>query len=493
MKEYDVVIIGSGLSGLSCGVMLAKEGLSVCVLEQHSVCGGCLQSFRRDGQTFDTGFHYIGSMAEGQLMHQYFKYFGIADRVRTIALDADGYETLNIGGREYTIPIGRQRFADRLSEYFPSQREGIQQFTNRVFEVKDSIGVGLLRQGIISLDGARLNMSVSAAQTIDNCVTDSALRGVLAGSSLLYGGERATSNFYSYSMVVGSNIEGASKILGGTQTVADAMADQIQRADGEVLTRARVSRIAVADGQVSHVEVADREPVRARYYISSLYPAHTFNMLDRTPAIKKVYINRLNELKNTYGVFSTYIKLKPNKLPYRNTNIYIHSDANTWASPEKRTPTMLFCPTPSADMRWTDVATLLIPMYHSEFAEWDGSSLGERPQSYEEFKQRTAQWCIDLYERHYPGFRECIDKVYTSSPLTFRDYTSTPDGTAYGVMKNYANPLPTMFSVRTKIPNLLLTGQSLFVHGAIGVTVTSTLACAEILGAEYLARKIGNA
>ncbi len=60
-------------------------------------------------------------------------------------------------------------------------------------------------------------------------------------------------------------------------------------------------------------------------------------------------------------------------------------------------------------------------------------------------------------------------------------------------MKNYANPLPTMFSVRTKIPNLLLAGQSLFVHGAIGVTVTSTLACAEILGAEYLARKIGNA
>ena len=79
MKQYDVIIIGGGLGGLSCGVMLAKEGLSVCVLEQHSVIGGCLQSFHRNGRTLDTGMHYVGSLSEGQIMHQYFKYLGIMD------------------------------------------------------------------------------------------------------------------------------------------------------------------------------------------------------------------------------------------------------------------------------------------------------------------------------------------------------------------------------------------------------------------------------
>ena len=75
MKHYDVIIIGGGLGGLSCGVMLSKEGLNVCVLEQHHTIGGCLQSFKRDGYTLDTGMHYVGSLSEGQIMHQYFKYF----------------------------------------------------------------------------------------------------------------------------------------------------------------------------------------------------------------------------------------------------------------------------------------------------------------------------------------------------------------------------------------------------------------------------------
>ena len=72
MKQYDVIIIGGGLGGLSTGVMLSKEGLNVCVLEQHSVIGGCLQSFQRNGRTLDTGMHYVGSFSEGQIMHQYF-------------------------------------------------------------------------------------------------------------------------------------------------------------------------------------------------------------------------------------------------------------------------------------------------------------------------------------------------------------------------------------------------------------------------------------
>ena len=57
MKHYDAIIIGGGLGGLTSGVMLSKEALNVCVLEQHSVIGGCLQSFQRNGRVLDTGMH----------------------------------------------------------------------------------------------------------------------------------------------------------------------------------------------------------------------------------------------------------------------------------------------------------------------------------------------------------------------------------------------------------------------------------------------------
>ncbi|MCI1640630.1 MAG: NAD(P)-binding protein, partial [Bacteroidales bacterium] len=58
-----VLIIGSGLGGLECGYILAKNGFDVTVLEQSSQCGGCMQSFFRKGQEFDSGFHYVGFLS----------------------------------------------------------------------------------------------------------------------------------------------------------------------------------------------------------------------------------------------------------------------------------------------------------------------------------------------------------------------------------------------------------------------------------------------
>ena len=90
MKKYDALIIGGGLGGLTTAAMLSKEGLSVCILEQHFVIGGCLQSFKRDGRILDTGMHYVGSMSEGQILHQYFKYLGIVDSLRLQKSDGPG-------------------------------------------------------------------------------------------------------------------------------------------------------------------------------------------------------------------------------------------------------------------------------------------------------------------------------------------------------------------------------------------------------------------
>ena len=68
-KKYDIVIIGSGIGGLICGNVLAKEGLSVCVLEKNKQIGGSLQTFSRDKTVFDSGVHYIGGLDKGQNLY----------------------------------------------------------------------------------------------------------------------------------------------------------------------------------------------------------------------------------------------------------------------------------------------------------------------------------------------------------------------------------------------------------------------------------------
>lgn len=93
---------------------------------------------------------------------------------------------------------------------------------------------------------------------------------------------------------------------------------------------------------------------------------------------------------------------------------------------------------------------------------------------------------IDALEKKIPGLRRAIQKVYASSPLSYRDYIGSFEGNMYGYMKNSDNPLKTMVSPRTKIDNLFLTGQSVNMHGILGVTIGAFNTCAEILGKEII-------
>ena len=80
----------------------------------------------------------------------------------------------------------------------------------------------------------------------------------------------------------------------------------------------------------------------------------------------------------------------------------------------------------------------------------------------------------------------------TSTPLTWRDYTGTPDGSMYGVRKEYSRPLETTILPRTKIPHLFFTGQNTNLHGILGVTIGAVMTCGEIVGLETLLKKIRN-
>lgn len=184
MHKYDFIIIGGGLGGLACGTILSKEGFRVCVLEKNAVLGGCLQSFRRKGEILDTGIHYVGSLDEGQILHQYLKYFGIADKLKTKRLDNDGFDIINIAGQEYAYSSGFEKFTETLAQKFPEERENIRKYANLIKHVGDSIGTEQLREGRISENRIPF-MEMSCSATIDSLTANPRLREVLSGSTML--------------------------------------------------------------------------------------------------------------------------------------------------------------------------------------------------------------------------------------------------------------------------------------------------------------------
>ena len=124
MKGNRVIIIGAGLGGLECGYILAKNGMQVTVLEREAQVGGCLQTFRRGAALFDTGFHYVGALGEGESLHTLFRYFNLLD-LPWLKLDTECFDEVVIGEQTFRFANGHQPFMETMAAYFPREREGL--------------------------------------------------------------------------------------------------------------------------------------------------------------------------------------------------------------------------------------------------------------------------------------------------------------------------------------------------------------------------------
>jgi hypothetical protein len=193
------------------------------------------------------------------------------------------------------------------------------------------------------------------------------------------------------------------------------------------------------------------------------------------------------------------IALKANTVPYQNRNIYIYKTGDVWQyadyQPELvNTCAMVSFQPPEAGSIYTRNIDILTPMYRQEVDLWTETRVGHRGDDYQTYKNQKAEACIRLVSGYIPGFAnpsKVIEHIYTSTSLTYRDYTGTPCGSAYGIRKNHAQLLTTLLSPRTPEPNLFLTGQNLNLHGVLGVSVTSFFTCAEIIGLEEAVKGIG--
>ena len=392
--------------------------------------------------------------------------------------------------------MGYDNFIEKLSLHFPEERENIVSFTKKLQSVGNLISPSILKEGKISNGGLEY-MSVSASDEINRHIKNEKLKSVLAGNCGLFAGNRLTTSLYEYGMITHSNIEGAYAFADGSQQMADMLADVIKNNGGEVLLKAKVAKISLNADNVSHVELSSGERLSAKWVISSLHPSTTFSLLENNTIYKKAFFTRINSIPNTYGLFTTYLLLKPNTVKYVNQNHYLFNNPDVWAIDGDykgfNIPSTLLCMQPNYSSEYTNVVTLLTPMPFSLCEQWNDSTVEHRGEDYKEFKAKYSEAVIDFVSQYYPDLRQNIDKVYTASPLTYRDYTATPEGCAYGMIKDCRNPMVTLMPARTRIANLLLTGQSLNIHGCLGTTVSSAVTCSEILGMEYLAKKIGNA
>ena len=152
-ESVDVAIIGAGLGGLTAGAYLARQGLTVALFEQHYVAGGCATHFERGPKRaryhFDVGLHYIGDCGPDGAIPRMLRSVGI--ELAYAELDPDGFDTLLFPDLEFRIPVGVERYRDRLRSAFPSEKRAIDRYVKALAAVMKATRLLDARDGRMSL------------------------------------------------------------------------------------------------------------------------------------------------------------------------------------------------------------------------------------------------------------------------------------------------------------------------------------------------------
>jgi all-trans-retinol 13,14-reductase len=501
--RYDIIIIGSGMGGLVCGDILSREGYSVCILEKNKQIGGSLQTFARDKVVFDSGVHYIGALDKGQNLYQVFKYLGLMDKLKLQRLDLDAFDKIIIDGvdKEYAFAQGYENFISKLLVDFPAEEKALRLYCSTIKDICSKFPLYNLRTGG-EYSEKQTVLGTDTRAFIDSITGNTRLREVLAGNNLLYAGQPGKTPLYVHALILNHYIESAWKCVDGSSQIGNIMAANIRAHGGVIAKNSEVKKIVEENGRVACVELADGTRLYAERFISNMHPVKTMEITE-TPVIRPIYRKRLKSLENSISSFTLNIVFKKNCFKYFNYNYYCHKEGQVWtaaAYTEANWPlgyAVFLCAGSRAE-QYAEGMSVLACMRFDEVKEWAHtfntvSAKNSRGETYDEFKKRKAETLLDEMEKKFPALRDCIYSYSCATPLSYRDYIGTDDGSMYGIVKNYKDPLRTFIDPRTKLPNLYLTGQNLNIHGILGVSLSALATCVAIAGNENIIEKISHA
>ena len=490
----EILIIGAGLGGLFCGALLSKEGHKVTVLEKNGRIGGGLQTFFRGGEMYETGMHVVGGFHKGGVLNRICSYLGVLDKLELHDTDLMSSITYLKENRTYNIPSGRNQFADYLQKEFPDSKEGIKRYIDALFRLSQEESLFYMKGGSNGYFDHSDEFFMPADKFIARYIDDPQLRSLLAFVNPLYAGVAGHSPAYLHAMISVLFIEQPCRFSNGSSQLADALAHVIEEAGGSVIAGVQVCKTVIRDRKVECLVDSRGREYRADAYISDIHPCALLDTIDGK-AFTPFYYERLRNIPVTVSAFKVFARLKPGSTPYVGHPVsVVDAMDNAWKMSEYSSvhwPHGVNCfMTPARDGKYASHVSLMSLMDWSEVSEWQDTRSGNRGSEYEEWKKSRMDKMLAMAQKAMPGLKDNIVECFAASPLTFRDWLGTKNGSIYGYFKDSENLIFSQLPIRTKVENLFLTGQNVNMHGIGGVPMTAIETVETILGSDVVVDKI---
>ena len=494
-NAYDVIVIGSGISGMTAGIIAAKEGEKTLVIEQHSVPGGLMQTYKRKGLIFPTGVHRLGSLNQGEPLWYYFNYLDILSRLDLIKLDDDCFEKIYFPGKKYSIPIGHEQFKNRLIDHFPGEKDTILTYFSDLKKIISHIG--LYDPSVSPEQDLSMHYTGSMDDYYRSINVSDRLKSLLSANNPLYGIPSKECTMLTHFIISDCYLNSSFRINEDQTPLATALVDSFQSHGGELITNSLVKTLMTENGTATGVILDNNEKIFSK---KVLFSGHPSLILDICPSelFRPAYRKRLKNAKDSFGVFGVALRFDRKHCPVKNNDAFVYdswdSDSHYYRKNllEGDNPGMVFLSALPSLMEDDYSVTALTGVNHEEnllLAQYYKESKNDK---YKQAKETLSKKIMNTLKTAFPDIQDHVEIVDTYSPVTFSRYTLTKNGSAYGICKTANNFLEGMFQPATRIKNFFLTGQSIAFSGIHGSIVSSINLCSTLYGKEYLMNKIVN-
>ena len=447
--DYDVLIIGAGMSGLAAGIRSAYYGEKVCIVEKHHRVGGLNSFYNRGGRKFDVGLHAMTNYVPRSV-----KLSPLPKLLRQLKLKAEDFALYPQRMSVIKFPNMTLRFDNDFNFFvqevtgnFPGQADKFEELLKTIFEYDE------------------LNLSakpISAREVVSSIISNPLLVDLIFCPVMFYGNAQENDMEFGQFVIMFKSIfcEGFARPQAGVRQILDVLVKKYKDCGGELKMKCAVTSLKCANGRVASILLENGEVLTADKILSSAGYVETMKLLTDYDFSKfNCQVGQLSFIE-----FILVLNKEPAEMGH-NTTITFYNNSNRF---EYRRPDELVdvssgvicCPNnfqfentlPEGMIRITNMAN---------FDLWN--SLDE-----EEYKAQKTAWLEATLKgvvKFVADFRDSIIFTDIFTPKTIHRFTGHINGAVYGT----PNKIKTG---RTHLDNLFICGTDQGFLGIVGAMLS---------------------
>ncbi len=490
--RYDVVVIGAGMGGLTAGALLAAAGKAVLVVDANDSPGGYARSFADGPYTFDLADHLImgcgsaGPLGPG-LVDAVLRYAGVRDRCEFVRVD-DPFYLASFPDFVMAGPGGRDEYLAAHLKHFPHEANGLRNLVDLTGRITRELTRFPIAPSLFDLLQTPWRFptvfryrNATLRQVIDRELTDPRLKAVYATLWAWIGLPPSRASFLMWALMMAYYIEdGAYYCRGGFQHMADALAEGLTRAGGELALGTRATRILADGGRVQGVVLDTAQHIQAPVVISNGDPRDTFEHLLDADSVPDTYRRRLHQMDLSFSAIALYVAtdIDARALGAQHETVI----ATTWDA-EGMVSESLAGRMSGIDMLIPSLTDPSLAPSGEQIVILKALAPGGLAQMAPAERDRLAEGLLELAEQALPGLRQHVTHIHGVEPGTTVQFPLDQLGPMYGWAVSPKQALAERLPQRTPVSGLYLVGQwTQPGHGILAVTQSGVQIARVLLG-----------